>query len=90
VAIAGSVVAPRDAIAVGPPLARLIGQAAGSGMPASLGLDVQAIPPALRPVLGAGGILVARVVPGSPADKAGIAAGEVCTQSMRSRRTRLR
>lgn len=77
VAIAGGSSTAPEAIAAGPVLARLLAQASGSGRPASIGLEVQEIPPALRPLLGESGVLVARVVAKGPAASAGITAGEV-------------
>jgi len=77
VAITGSPSTAPDAIAAGPVLGRLLAQASGSSRPASLGIEVQEIPRALRPLLGDEGVLVARVIAEGPAANAGIAAGEV-------------
>jgi serine protease Do len=77
VAIAGSLSSAPDAIAAGPVLARLLAQTSGSGGRASLGMEVQEIPRALRPLLGEEGVLVVRVIAEGPAAQAGIAAGEV-------------
>jgi serine protease Do len=70
----------REAIAVAPATARLLAQATGQGLPASLGITVQEVPRLLRPLLGEKGALISHVIPGGPAEKAGIEAGQVLTR----------
>lgn len=67
----------QSAVAVAPVLARLRQQVVEGGMRASLGLSLQEIPVPLRGRMGDKGMLVTHVVPGGPADMAGVEAGQV-------------
>lgn len=76
VAVAAGDAAAREAVAAGRVAGRLIAQAA-QGLRPSLGLALQPIPPAVRSQFGDAGVLVASVVPGGPADAAGVSPGQI-------------
>jgi S1-C subfamily serine protease len=56
---------------------RLVALAASGGLPASIGVTLQAIADALAPAFGERGVLVAAVAAGGPADEAGLQPGDV-------------